>query len=77
MLTFNDRNYLLAVGPPFGGLFYEFVGKSAPFLFLAALAVVDGGKYVLSLPHHMFHLKVLSIPRSTRIPNSVPHPRQS
>ncbi|KAH1019211.1 hypothetical protein HUJ04_009062 [Dendroctonus ponderosae] len=30
------------IGPPFGGLMYEFVGKSAPFLVLAALALGDG-----------------------------------
>ena len=34
---------LLAVGPPFGGIMYEFVGKEAPFLILAFLAVLDGG----------------------------------
>lgn len=30
------------IGPPFGGLMYEFVGKSAPFLVLSALALGDG-----------------------------------
>lgn len=30
------------IGPPFGGVMYEFVGKSAPFLVLAALALGDG-----------------------------------
>ncbi|XP_032572715.1 synaptic vesicular amine transporter isoform X2 [Drosophila sechellia] len=30
------------IGPPFGGVMYEFVGKSAPFLILAALALGDG-----------------------------------
>ncbi|XP_064600274.1 synaptic vesicular amine transporter-like isoform X2 [Liolophura sinensis] len=30
------------VGPPFGGIMYEFVGKEAPFLILAGLALVDG-----------------------------------
>ncbi|OXU28083.1 hypothetical protein TSAR_013882 [Trichomalopsis sarcophagae] len=30
------------IGPPFGGLMYEFVGKSAPFLILSALALGDG-----------------------------------
>ena len=30
------------IGPPFGGIMYEFVGKSAPFLILAALALGDG-----------------------------------
>uniref|UniRef100_A0A7N6BZ92 Major facilitator superfamily (MFS) profile domain-containing protein n=1 Tax=Anabas testudineus TaxID=64144 RepID=A0A7N6BZ92_ANATE len=31
------------VGPPFGSVMYEFVGKTAPFLILAFLAVFDGG----------------------------------
>jgi len=30
------------VGPPFGGVMYQFVGKEAPFLLLAALVLVDG-----------------------------------
>lgn len=30
------------IGPPFGGIMYEFVGKSAPFLILSALAFGDG-----------------------------------
>ncbi|XP_078094624.1 chromaffin granule amine transporter-like [Mustelus asterias] len=30
------------VGAPFGSVMYEFVGKSAPFLTLAALALLDG-----------------------------------
>lgn len=34
----------LAVGPPFGSVMYEFVGKSSPFLVLAALALFDGGQ---------------------------------
>lgn len=33
------------VGPPFGGVMYEFTGKEAPFLILAFLALVDGGIY--------------------------------
>ncbi|XP_027707240.1 synaptic vesicular amine transporter isoform X2 [Vombatus ursinus] len=31
------------VGPPFGSVMYEFVGKTAPFLVLAALTLLDGG----------------------------------
>uniref|UniRef100_A0A2K5LGG7 Solute carrier family 18 member A1 n=1 Tax=Cercocebus atys TaxID=9531 RepID=A0A2K5LGG7_CERAT len=34
----------LLVGAPFGSVMYEFVGKSAPFLILAFLALLDGGK---------------------------------
>ncbi|XP_069095358.1 synaptic vesicular amine transporter [Pleurodeles waltl] len=30
------------MGPPFGSVMYEFVGKAAPFLVLAALALIDG-----------------------------------
>ncbi|XP_037949450.1 synaptic vesicular amine transporter isoform X2 [Teleopsis dalmanni] len=30
------------IGPPFGGIMYEFIGKSAPFLVLSALALGDG-----------------------------------
>ncbi|XP_040293647.1 synaptic vesicular amine transporter [Bufo bufo] len=30
------------VGPPFGSIFYEFVGKTAPFLVLAILVLFDG-----------------------------------
>lgn len=33
------------IGPPFGGFMFEFVGKSAPFLVLSALALGDGGTY--------------------------------
>jgi len=32
------------VGPPFGGVIYEFCGKEAPFLILASLGVLDGSK---------------------------------
>uniref|UniRef100_A0A3B5MCD4 Major facilitator superfamily (MFS) profile domain-containing protein n=1 Tax=Xiphophorus couchianus TaxID=32473 RepID=A0A3B5MCD4_9TELE len=32
------------VGPPFGSVMYDFVGKTAPFLVLAFLALFDGGK---------------------------------
>lgn len=28
---------------------YEFVGKEAPFLILAALALVDGSKYLINI----------------------------
>ncbi|XP_063047036.1 synaptic vesicular amine transporter [Engraulis encrasicolus] len=30
------------LGPPFGSVMYDFVGKTAPFLILAVLAVLDG-----------------------------------
>jgi len=36
---------MVVVGPPFGGIMYEFVGKEAPFLLLAGLALFDGRTY--------------------------------
>lgn len=38
------------IGPPFGGVLYEFIGKSAPFIVLAILALLDGCESTLSLP---------------------------
>lgn len=35
------------IGPPFGGVMYQFVGKTAPFLILAGLALGDGCKYII------------------------------
>lgn len=35
---------LPVVGPPFGSVLYEFVGKTVPFLVLAALVLLDGGE---------------------------------
>ncbi|XP_067657388.1 synaptic vesicular amine transporter-like [Haliotis asinina] len=37
------------VGPPFGGVMYEFTGKAVPFLILAALALLDGCLQLLVL----------------------------
>uniref|UniRef100_A0A8C4Q6H1 Solute carrier family 18 member 2 n=1 Tax=Eptatretus burgeri TaxID=7764 RepID=A0A8C4Q6H1_EPTBU len=37
------------VGPPFGSIMYEFVGKTAPFLVLATLALFDGVLQMLVL----------------------------
>lgn len=37
------------VGPPFGSVMYEYVGKTAPFLILAFLALFDGGTVSISL----------------------------
>lgn len=43
----------VAVGPPFGGIMYQFAGKEAPFLILAGMALLDGGKLIIrSLGHH-------------------------
>ncbi|MBN3296916.1 VMAT1 protein, partial [Amia calva] len=35
----------ILIGAPFGSVMYEFVGKSAPFLILAFLALFDGAMY--------------------------------
>jgi len=40
---------MVSVGPPFGGIMYEFVGKEAPFLLLAGLALFDGCTYALDI----------------------------
>ena len=37
------------IGPPFGGFMYQFVGKTAPFLILAFLALLDGCLQMLIL----------------------------
>ncbi|KAF2884537.1 hypothetical protein ILUMI_21630 [Ignelater luminosus] len=37
------------IGPPFGGVMYEFVGKTAPFLVLSVLALGDGLLQLLML----------------------------
>ena len=47
----------LMTGPPFGGIMYQFVGKTAPFLILACLALGDGRK----LPHSSHHPQILVI----------------
>ena len=36
------------LGPPFGGVTYQFLGKAAPFLFLAFFALLDGALLVNS-----------------------------
>ncbi len=33
---------MFKVGPPFGGVVYEFMGKEAPFIILASLGILDG-----------------------------------
>ncbi|KAI0209452.1 Synaptic vesicular amine transporter [Lamellibrachia satsuma] len=37
------------VGPPFGGVMYQFVGKEVPFLILAVLALLDGALQLTAL----------------------------
>lgn len=36
------------IGPPFGGIMYQFIGKSSPFVVLAFLALMDGCELILS-----------------------------
>ena len=43
------------IGPPFGGIMYEFVGKSAPFLILSALALGDGVLQLFMLQPAVVH----------------------
>ena len=44
------------IGPPFGGFMYQFVGKSAPFIVLAFLALLDGCKYLSSHPSTLHYI---------------------
>jgi DHA1 family solute carrier family 18 vesicular amine transporter 1/2 len=37
------------VGPTFGGVLYEWVGKEVPFLLLALLALADGSSLQLNI----------------------------
>jgi MFS family permease len=46
------------IGPPFGGFMYQFVGKTAPFLILACLALGDGCKCPNSMHHHTHSLSI-------------------
>lgn len=43
------------IGPPFGGIMYEFVGKSAPFLILSGLALGDGLLQLFMLQPSIVH----------------------
>uniref|UniRef100_A0AAY5KAH8 Major facilitator superfamily (MFS) profile domain-containing protein n=1 Tax=Esox lucius TaxID=8010 RepID=A0AAY5KAH8_ESOLU len=49
------------VGPPFGSVMYEFVGKTAPFLILAVLAVLDGALQLFILQPSKVEPEVRSI----------------
>lgn len=42
------------VGPPYGGLLYEWAGKELPFILLALLALGDGSKCFLLT--HLYNL---------------------
>lgn len=43
------------IGPPFGGIMYQFVGKSAPFLILSGLALGDGLLQLFMLQPSIVH----------------------
>ena len=45
------------VGYPLGGVMYQFVGKMAPFLLVAGLALLEGGE-LLSLSSMLVEFKV-------------------
>ncbi|XP_028030788.1 synaptic vesicular amine transporter-like [Bombyx mandarina] len=53
------------IGPPFGGFMYQFFGKTAPFLLLALLALLDGGLQLMVLQ-----------PGFTRTENAAPSLKQ-
>ncbi len=36
------------VGPQFGGVFYGLYGKAVPFIILAVLCLLDGGKQIFT-----------------------------
>ncbi len=40
-LNYFKYSYII-VGPPFGGVVYQYMGKEAPFIILASLGVIDG-----------------------------------
>ena len=42
-IAFAGTGLGVIVGPVFGGFFYEYFGKSVPFLILAVFALIDGG----------------------------------
>ncbi|XP_042360268.1 synaptic vesicular amine transporter-like [Plectropomus leopardus] len=46
-ISFTGLALGLIAGAPFGSVMYEFVGKMAPFLVLAVIAVLGGGLHVL------------------------------
>ncbi|MEQ2166010.1 hypothetical protein GOODEAATRI_023108 [Goodea atripinnis] len=50
------------VGPPFGSVMYDFVGKTAPFLVLAFLAVFDGALQLFILQPTKVEPEGVSLP---------------
>lgn len=47
------------IGPPFGGVLYEFIGKSSPFIILALLALGDGCKLFSKIEKLFNFLKII------------------
>uniref|UniRef100_A0A3Q4N1V7 Solute carrier family 18 member 2 n=1 Tax=Neolamprologus brichardi TaxID=32507 RepID=A0A3Q4N1V7_NEOBR len=54
------------VGPPFGSVMYEFVGKTAPFLILAFLALFDGAL-------QLFILQPTKVTPEVSVPTLITH----
>ena len=50
-IAFAGTGVGVIVGPIFGGIFYQYFGKSVPFLILACLALVDGGRCYFKSQH--------------------------
>ena len=47
-IAFAGTGLGVIFGPVFGGFFYEYFGKSVPFLILAVFALFDGGTCVIN-----------------------------
>ena len=65
----------IMLGPVYGGLMYQYAGKIATFLVLAALALVDGRESFISIePQSKYFLLVLRLavitPKSIGSPSS-------
>lgn len=43
-IAFAGTGLGVIIGPVFGGFFYQYFGKTIPFVILAIFALVDGGK---------------------------------
>lgn len=45
-IAFAGTGFGVIVGPIFGGFFYQYFGKTVPFLIIAGFALFDGGMYI-------------------------------
>ncbi|KAG8441091.1 hypothetical protein GDO86_006729 [Hymenochirus boettgeri] len=48
-ISMGSNAFGIVVGPPFGSLMYDYVGKSSPFLVIAAIAALDGALQICFL----------------------------